>query len=419
MPTLTLPAPHVAQQTVIDGARRFNTLCCGRRWGKTELGIDRLLQTALPGKPVAWFAPNYKLAAPVWRELQNRLYPVTRDVNQQERRLELKGGGSIEMWSLDSPDSGRGRAYALVVLDEAALIPNLENAWQESIRPQLTDYQGGAWFLSTPKGTQNYFHTLYQRGQDARQADWASWQMPTSSNPFMPAVEIEAARADLTDLAFAQEYLAQFVSWAGAVFRRITDAVAEPPTNTPAALIGVDWARTADYTVFTALAAGGQVLAIDRFRGAEYSLQRGRLKAFWERVGGRAYIIAEYNSMGGPVVEQLQRDGLPVVAFNTTNASKAAAVEALALAFERGSIRIPNDPVLIGELQAFEGKPLPSGLMRYAAPDGGHDDMVMSLAIAWAGLGAYQAQQENQVLYLDPNTGSYSRVPVPYRISAI
>jgi hypothetical protein len=87
MPTLTLPAPHPAQQAVIDGARRFNALCCGRRWGKSECGMDRLIQTALPGKPVAWFAPNYKLAAPVWRELQNRLYPVTRDVNQQERRM--------------------------------------------------------------------------------------------------------------------------------------------------------------------------------------------------------------------------------------------------------------------------------------------------------------------------------------------
>lgn len=419
MPTLTLPAPHPAQQAVIDGAHRFNALCCGRRFGKTELGMDRLIQIALPGKPVAWFAPNYKLAAPVWRELQNRLYPVTRDVNQQERRMELKGGGSIEMWSLDSPDSGRGRAYALVVLDEAALIPNLENAWQESIRPQLTDFAGSAWFLSTPKGTANYFHTLYQRGQDRAQPDWASWQLPTSSNPFMPAAEIESARADLTDLAFAQEYLAQFVSWAGAVFRRILDAIAEPPANVPAAIIGADWGRTNDYTVFTALSSAGQVLAIDRFRGLEYSLQRGRLQAFHQRLGERAYIIAEYNSMGGPVVEQLQRDGLPVVAFNTTNASKAAAVEALALAFERGSIRIPNDPVLIGELQAFEAKPLPSGMMRYAAPEGGHDDMVMSLAIGWAGLGALQAQRANSVLYLDPNTGGYSRVPVPYRISAI
>src|ERR1041384_873 len=296
MPQLVLPKPHVAQQRVIDGAKRFNVLDCGRRWGKTELGMDRLIQPALRGRPAAWMAPNYKLAAPVWRELQNRLYPVTRDVNQQERRLELKGGGAIEMWSLDSPDSGRGRAYACVVLDEAALIPNLENAWQESIRPQLTDFQGSAWFLSTPRGVANYSHTLYQRGQAPAQADWASWLMPTRTNPYMPAAEIEAARADLSEMAFAQEYEAAFVSWEGAVFRRILDAVAEPPADVPAVSIGVDWARTNDCSVFTAVSTMGQVLAIDRFRGMEYGMQRSRLQAFWERLGGQSWIFAELNS---------------------------------------------------------------------------------------------------------------------------
>src|SRR5262249_17415234 len=160
----------------------------------------------------------------------------------------------------------------------------------------------------------------------------------------------------------------------------------EPPANVPAVAIVCDWGRTHDYSVFTVVSTGGQVLAIDRFRGLEYSLQRGRLFSFWERFGGQSWIFAEANNMGGPIVEQLQRDGLPVAAFTTTNATKSAIIESLALAFERSTIRIPNDPALIGELQAFEARPLPSGLMRYAAPEGLHDDMVMSLALAWQGL---------------------------------
>ena len=402
MPTLTLPKPHAGQQQVIDGSKRFNVLCCGRRWGKSELGMDRLIHPALQGKPVAWFAPNYKLAAPVWRELQNRLQPVARDVSQQERRLELKGGGVLDVWSLDSADSGRGRAYAAVVLDEAALIPNLENAWQESIRPQLTDFQGSAWFLSTPKGVANYFHRLYQRGQDPAQADWASWRMPTSANPHIPAAEIEAAREDLSEAAWSQEYNGDFISWEGQVFRRILDAIGEPPSNVPAVAIGVDWGRSNDYTVFTGVSTGGQVLAIDRFRGLEYSLQRARLQAFWERQGRLSWIFAESNSMGGPVIEQLRRDGLPVTAFTTTNASKAMAIDALALAFERGSITIPNHAALLGELQAFEAKSLPSGMTRYAAPEGLHDDCVMSLALAWQGLATWQWQRTNRVMYMEP-----------------
>jgi hypothetical protein len=115
-------------------------VCCGRRWGKTHLGMNRLIHPALHGKPVAWFAPNYRGLADTWLELQSMLKPGIARLNQQERRLELLGGGVIEMWSLDWPDSGRSRPYRAVVVDEAA-IPNLEQAWQ-AIRHMLTDPAG-------------------------------------------------------------------------------------------------------------------------------------------------------------------------------------------------------------------------------------------------------------------------------------
>src|ERR1043166_10191703 len=139
--TLKLTELHPAQRRVIEESRRFNTVCCGRRWGKTILGIDRLIYHALQGKPVAWFAPNYRLLADVWRELQTIFKLVIKSINQQERRIELHGGGVIEMWSLDSPDAGRGRAYAAVVIDEAAMVPDLERVWQETIPPMLTRWE--------------------------------------------------------------------------------------------------------------------------------------------------------------------------------------------------------------------------------------------------------------------------------------
>jgi hypothetical protein len=106
--------------------------------------------------------------------------------------------------------------------------------------------------------------------------------------------------------------------------------------------------------------------------------------------------------MGGAVIEQLRSDRLPVTSFITTNAPKAAAIEALALAFERGTITIPNDPALLGELQAFEAKPLPSGMTRSAAPEGLHDDCVMSLALAWQGLGTWVEHRTQRVIELEP-----------------
>lgn len=401
------PAPHRRQTHVLDTAKRFNVLVCGRRWGKTVVGMDRVVDTVTRKQYLGWFSPTYKLLGDAWRELEEQLKPFIKTKDASDRRMHFIGGGRLECWSLDNPDAGRSRAYHRVVVDEAAMVKNFEAAWQTSIRPTLSDYRGDAWLLSTPKGVSSYFHTLFQRGQDPLRKTWKSWQMPTSSNPYIQATEIQDAREDLTDLAFAQEYLAQFVNWAGSVFRRLDEACSHGPFGN-AVMIGVDWGRVGDYTVFVALSAAGEVVAIDRFRGIEYAAQRDRLRAFWETVTRKqGFIIAETNSMGGPVVEQLQIDGLPVYGFYTTNQSKSAIILSLALGFERGIVKIPYDPVLVGELQAFEGKKLAGGLMRYSAPDGLHDDTVMALAIGWAGL----LLPSNAPQYVQPGGGVASTYP--------
>jgi hypothetical protein len=223
--------------------------------------------------------------------------------------------------------------------------------------------------------------------------------MPTSANPHIAPEEIESARQDLTEMAFAQEYLAQFVTWTGAVFRKITNCIGNPSGR--AVTIGVDWGRTNDSTVYCVLSDAGAVLELDRFCGLEYQIQRDRLKALWER-HGKPSIVAESNAMGTPVIEQLRADGLTVKAFTTTTTSKAAIIERLALAFEQGTITIPNDPVLIGELQAFEASPLASGTTRYAAPQGLHDDTVMALAIAYSDLDARVRRSATWPKDIDP-----------------
>jgi hypothetical protein len=390
---LQLTALHLAQQRVIQQAKRFNVVCCGRRWGKTVLGMDRLIHPAVQGKRVAWFAPNFRLLGDVWRDLQAILGPVIIRTCQQEWRLELRGGGVVEMWSLDSPDSGRGRAYAVAVVDECALVRDLEEAWQQTIRPMLSDYQGQAWFLSTPKGM-NYFKTLFDRGQDPEQTEWASWQMPTAENPRIAPEEIESARLGMTEAAFNQEYLALFVNWEGSVFRCVGEAATAPWRTKPEAghhyVIGCDWGRTHDYTVFIVVdITAGTVVAMERSKQVDYAVQRERLRVLRERWQPEQ-IIAEQNSMGLPIIEQLTRDGLRIDAFTTTNASKVHVIEALALAFEHGDIRIPNDPVLVGELVAYQAERLPSGLTRYGAPSGQHDDTVMALALAWSAVSDQQ-----------------------------
>lgn len=359
-----------------------------------------LTQPALMGFPVGWFSPTYKMLSEVWRDMSNVLKPITARTNVQEHRLELVTGGVVDMWSLDAPDSARGRKYKRVAVDEAAMVAGLEDAWQAAIRPTLTDYAGDAWFFSTPKGY-NFFRTIYERGQAG--GEWMSWKMPTSANPHIAASEIEAARRDLPERIFAQEYLAEFLQDGGGVFRKVRVAA----ENTPPAIeqglprhryvIGVDWGRTNDATVFTVIDAGsGAMVCLDRMTQTDFGLQTTRLKALWERFN-RAHVIAEYNTFGGPQVEAMGRMGVNIEAFQTTNASKAEIIDGLALAFEQGTLAILPDAALISELEAYESERLPSGLIRYGAPAGMHDDYVISLALAW--YGAAQPEASGELTY--------------------
>lgn len=359
---------------------------CGRRFGKTHLGIV-LSSLAAEGWPVGWFSPTYKALSESWREARVMLYDGITNVNVQDRRLEL-GSGSIEFWSLDSPDAPRGRKYKRAIVDEAAMIPQFQYAWQNVIRPMLTDYRGDGFWLSTPKGM-NFFKQGFDYGQDPLMEDWASWQFPTSANPFLPADEVEKARTELPELTFRQEYLAEFLQSEGAVFRNV-EANLIAQVSTPAAhaghriVMGVDWAQKEDFTAISTFCATCRTeLALDRFNKIQWDFQRERLKSAY-RKWAVSEALAEENSIGSPNIEALQREHLAVKPFTTTAASKPPLIQSLALAFERNEAKWLPDAVAKAELVAYESKvSAVTGRPSYSAPEGMHDDTVIARALAW------------------------------------
>ena len=386
MPTVTLVLPklHPKQKQVWEHPARFQVLACGRRFGKSRLGATMCISSAINGKRAWWVAPSYPMAAIGWRMLKKLAVQIPGvAIREMDRLITMPGDGTVQVRSADHPDSLRGDGLDFVVLDECAFVK--EAAWTEALRPALADRKGRALFISTPKG-RNWFWRLWQQPESA---EWKSWKFTTYDNPYIQTNELDAARDGLPDRVFRQEFLAEFLEDAGGVFRQVLDAVTA--VSQPAAqpghdyVMGVDWGKTSDFTVLTVLDANThEVCFVDRFNQIDYALQVGRLQALAERF--RPYtIMVERNSIGEPLIEQLARLDLPVEPFTTTNASKAQIIDALSLAFERGEIHIINDPVLINELQAYEMQRLPSGLMKYSAPDGLHDDCVMSLALAWYG----------------------------------
>lgn len=386
MPTIRihLDRPHAGQQRVIDEAARFNVLECGRRFGKTTLGRDRLIETALRGFPAAWFAPTYKLLSEVWRDVCVSLGPLRPNVSQQEKRLSLITGGVIECWSLDQPDAGRGRKYKRVVIDEAGIVRNLEDAWQQAIRPTLADYKGDAWFLGTPKG-RNYFHRLFAKGE-RRDGGWRSWRLPTTTNPNIDPAEIEAARQDMPESAFNQEFLGIPADDGGNPFglAAIAKCARGGLADGPVAAWGVDLAKSADWTVMCGLNAAGAVCELERWQGDWGQTKRKIL----DRIADVPALI-DSTGVGDPIVEDLVREAWTVEGFKFSASSKQQLMEGLAAGIQRHELEFPNG-WLRGELESFEYE-YRAGGVRYSAPAGLHDDGVCALALGWRKLTTVRA----------------------------
>lgn len=382
-----LPRPHVGQRQVLDCPARFRVLACGRRWGKSETARQALAAEVLHGAFCWWVLPDYPMATEAWRILKRTFEPllVAGGKSEEERRLTLITGGVVQVKSAHEPDSLRGLGLDFVVLDEAAFMA--EESWTAGIRPALSDRQGRALFASTPNG-HNWFYRLYRLGQDPLQNEWASFRYMTRDNPLIPAGEVEAAREEMPERWFRQEYEAEFVEDSGAVFRNL-EQICIAPRVTPYSgqfVAGIDWGRESDFTAIAVFdRTTRRMVDLDRYRAISWQQQRDRLKALCER-WKPSVIWAENNSIGGPNVEALQREGLPVRPFATTAKSKTPLIEALALAIERGDVVLLNDPVLSGELRAYQLERLPSGLYRYNAPPGEHDDTVIATALAWYGV---------------------------------
>ena len=374
--------PHAGQLEVHNSDARFKVLSAGRRWGKTRLGVNECLDAAAQGGRAWWVSPSYKTSEVGWRPLRQiaRKIPGA-EIRLVDRVVNFPGGGFVAVRSADNPDSLRGEGLDFVVMDECAFMQR--EAWTEAIRPALSDRQGKVLFISTPKG-RNWLWEIYQRGVSGEEG-WQSWTFPTSSNPYIAKEEIEAAKRDLPEMIFRQEYLAEFIDDAGGVFRRVQEAAVLEPREYEEGkqyIAGVDVAASVDFTVVSVLDAESKdQVYLDRFNRVDYPVLIDRMEAIYHRYHMTSMVV-ESNSIGRPVIDELVARGLNIIPFTTTSATKQSIIQNLQAAFENGQIRILNNPVLIGELLSFESKRNASGGFSYSAPDGMNDDCVMSLAIA-------------------------------------
>ena len=212
---------------------RFKVISGGRRFGKTMLGAMNHIELASRNKFSWWVAPSYPDGEIAWRALTRIADQIPYAKRNESKHMLFINKGWVQVRSADSEAGLRGEGLDYVTVDEAAHIRGLKDIWEQELRPALADKRGGAMFISTPKGF-NDFYDLYKNAET--DSEWHSWQIPTWENPYIDKREIETLRRTLPALVFWQEICAEFVQLAGAMFKReyfdVVDSLPTGITNT-------------------------------------------------------------------------------------------------------------------------------------------------------------------------------------------
>lgn len=207
------------QKSIINNDARFKIVIAGRRGGKSYASIASLAKYArYPNRKCMYIAPSYRMAKQIiWEDLKTMLKERNwaQKINESDLNITLVNGSIIFLRSADNPDSIRGIGLDYVVIDEAADIPKLQETWQAIIRPTLSDREGSAMIISSPKG-KGYLFDLYNNAKHLD--DWCSWQYTTAQGGIVSQDELTQAKKDLDDRTYRQEYEAQFVDYSGVIY---------------------------------------------------------------------------------------------------------------------------------------------------------------------------------------------------------
>ena len=374
---IRLPRPHSGQQKVIDSDSRFKVLLCGRRWGKSLVAQIIAIQKMLAGEKVSYVTPTFDLAKNFFNDV-SKLIPETlkRVENKSDLIIELITGGFIKFFSGESLDRFRGYKFHYCIIDEAAFIPDLKNAWFSAIRPTLLDYQGGALFISTPRGKE-FFYSLFQLGNDPNEKEYQSFHYKTIDNPYFPKEEYELAMKSIPEMMFRQEYMAIPGENNNNPFGtdNINRNIINEISNGETVVYGIDLAKSNDYTVITGLDVNGYVSYFDRFQ-LPWTLTIEKIKNLPEGI----LKVVDETGVGDAIVENLQNVTSNVIGFRFTQESKPKIMYELIKSIERNELKYPQ--IVADELHTMEYTYTSTGHIKFEGQSGYHDDCVMSLAIA-------------------------------------
>lgn len=381
----TRPFLYPYQKAIIDSPARYTITEAATKSGKTASHIVWLFEQALLCKrnqSVWWIAPTYTQAKMSFDRMKVQISDrAFYTVNETNLFITLVHGAKIYFKTAEKPDNLFGDDVYAFVFDE--FTRGREAAWF-ALRSTITSTGGKGKFIGNVKGSRNWGHKLAMRAKSNEDPDYEYFQITAydassagmltkDGRPFIE--EIRAAKKDLPENVFKELYLAEATDEGSNPFNlRAIRLCIEEISTMPAICYGVDLAKSFDYTVEIGLDKTGAVCHFDRYQ-TDWRNTTGRIKAL------NKPMALDSTGVGDPIGEDVASAVADVELFKFTELSRQQLLEGLAVAIQKRLITFPEGRITY-ELEQFEYV-YSNRFVKYAAPEGEHDDCVMALALAW------------------------------------
>ena len=390
---IIFPKLHKHQRVVYDavigdnGAGDIYVVKSKRQCGKSFLASLILIYFSLNKRDTTSLIvePTLNQSRRVFKEITKMLEGsnIIKNANQSLLSIDFINGSEIIFKSAEQYDAIRGYSVSgILIVDEGAFI--VDDVY-EILFPVRDAHNSPMLVISTPLFCDGYFYRLFT-STNSKSYDWCDYD----TSMFLSDEKLEQYRNTLSELKFRSEYLGQFITDGGYVFRNITNCVlSDSIVKGEPVVCGIDWAvgNDGDDTVLSLLDANANAVDFIRINNMSPVEQIDTIVNKLNTMPSLKKVVVEQNSIGNVYFDMLKhkysRHSI-ITKFNTTNESKRRIIEQLATAFQNENIHIPNDRELINQLQHYAVEKTAKGYTYNG--QGAHDDYVMSLAMAYDAL---------------------------------
>lgn len=395
---IIFPRLHKHQRVVYDavigdnGAGNIYVVKSKRQCGKSFVASLILIYFSLNKKDTISMIvePTLNQSRRIFKDIVKMLEGsgIIKNANQSLLSIDFINGSEIIFKSAEQYDAIRGYSVSgILIVDEGAFV--VDDVY-EILFPVRDAHQSPMLVISTPLFCDGYFYRLFTSG-NCKAYDWCNYD----TSMFLSDDKLEQYRNTLSDLKFRSEYLGQFITDGGYVFKNISKCVLSDSDITGEPVVcGIDWAvgNDGDDTVLSLLDANANAVEFVRLNNMSPVEQISTIVNKLNTLPTLKKVVVEQNSIGNVYLDMLKhkysRHSI-ITKFNTTNESKRRIIEQLATAFQNESVHIPNDRELINQLQHYAVEKTKTGYTYNG--QGAHDDYVISLAMAYDALTAKSA----------------------------